>query len=529
MFLPRGDYRYYTTVSSLRKPATYRKKHVIVKEIAYTRDNPTEMGYNTSEVIDLAMYEGRLTDENIRTIFRDAGDFERRELHCDGFVLFAYAIDGLTSGGDIADSVFKPVCEVLRGGSMEALYRQAFHGAVYNAVVSQCRDLDDVAAKLVNGFCVVLFPEAGALAFEVKTSVKRGPSPPEVENTVKGSKDAFVEDMRTNTSVLRRHLRSPDLRLYQTVVGKRSRTNVTVVWMEGITNGDLVSRMKDRLSAIDIDGFLCASAVEEYVTGSRATAFPLMQYTERPDKFAQGLLDGRVGLLVDGLPLAYLAPADLGYLLDSPEDRSRDYVSASCIRVLRLAALMLSLLLPGFYIALAVFQQEMIPLPLLRSIIESKENVPFSTTMEVLGLLAAFELLQESGIHLPQAIGQSVSTIGGIVVGTAAVEAGLVSPAALIVVSIAGVCGFVLPNRDLAEAIRVWRFGIAVLGAAAGLFGVTVGFLILLIHLAGLTCLDVPYLAPFSEGKDAAILRWRLKFRKKRSEILKPEDGRNQK
>ncbi len=234
-------------------------------------------------------------------------------------------------------------------------------------------------------------------------------------------------------------------------------------------------------------------------------------------------------MLVDGLPLGYLAPADLGYLMESPEDRSRDYVSASCIRILRYCALILSLLLPGFYIALAAFQQEMIPLPLLRSIIESKENVPFSTTLEVLGLLIAFELLQESGIHLPQAVGQSVSTIGGIVVGTAAVEAGLVSPAALIVVSIAGVCGFVLPNRDLAEAVRVWRFGIAILGAAAGLFGVTVGFLILLIHLSGLTCLDVPYLAPFSEGENVGILRWRLKFKKFRNGRLHPLDERNQK
>ncbi len=470
-----------------------------------------------------------MTDAQIRAVFEDAEDFIARELRCGGFTLYAYAIDGLISGSEMSEYILKPISDNLHAGTVLELYDAALRGAVYNSVADACSDLGTVASKLVNGFCVVLFPGSGAIAFEIKTGTRRDPSPPEVENTVKGPKDAFVETIRINTSLIRRHLRTPDLRIYGTKVGQRSMTNVAVVWVKGITNEALVERMRDRLAAINIDGLLSPSAVEEYVTGSRATAFPLMQYTERADKFSQGLLDGRVGLLVDGLPLAYLAPADLGYLMDSPEDRSRDYVSASGVRVLRYCALIVSLLLPGFYIAMAAFHQEMIPLPLLRSMIESKANVPFSTALEVLGLLIAFELLQESGIHLPQAVGQSVSIIGGIVVGTAAVEASLISPAALIAVSIAGVCGFALPNRDLAEAVRVWRFAIALLGAAAGLFGVTAGLLLLLIHLSGLTCLEVPYLAPFSEGTDTGLLRLRLKFQKLRSIRLRPKDERNQK
>lgn len=470
------------------------------------------------------MYTGKLTDENISHIFRDAADFMRRELRCGEHTLYAYAIDGLIASAYASDYIFKPITQHLVGSTMPELYENALTGMIYNNVAKPCSDLDTAALLLVNGFCVVLFPEAGALAFEVRTPDKRGTSAPEVENTVKGAKDAFVETIRSNTSYVRRHLRSPDLRLYETQVGRRTLTNVSILWLDGITDPALVEKMKERIQSIDVDGLQTPSSVEEYVTGSRATAFPLLQYTERSDRFCQGLLDGRVGLLVDGLPLGYLAPVDLMYLMESPEDLGRDFVGASAIRILRYLALLASLLLPGIYIALAVFHQAIIPLPMLLSMIESKQTVPFSTTAEVLGLLIAFELLQESGIHLPQAIGQSVSVVGGIVVGSAAVEAGIISPLPLIAVSIAGICGFVLPNRDLANAVRIWRFGIAVLSAVGGIYGTLGGAVILLIHLLNLRSLDIPYLA-----RTGKILRKRLVKEKYRSKQLKPLDERNQK
>lgn len=452
-----------------------------------------------------------MTDQEICAIFNGAGDFVRRELNCGGLTVYAYFIDGLTAGGEIAEYVFKPLYENT-AEDMAAFYQQALAGSVYSATAAACTDAADAARKLVNGFCVVLFPEVGAIAYEVKTPVRRSPAPPQVENTVKGAKDAFVESMRVNTSLLRRHLRSPDLRLYQTTVGKRTLTNVTVLYMEGVTDPTLVEQMKRRLDTINIDGFLSPAAVEEFVTGSRATAFPLLQYTERTDRFCHGLLDGRVGLLVDGLPLGYLAPVDLHYFMESPEDRSRDYISASAVRILRWIALLTGLFLPGLYIALTGFHPALIPQVMRDTILISREAVPFSAAVEVLGLLIAFELLQESGIHLPQAIGQSVSIIGGIVMGTAAVEAGLISSMALICVSIAGICGFVQPNRDLATACRVWRFLIAAVSAMAGLLGTAAAAAALLIHLARLRSMGAPYLRI-----RGSLLRNRLKYQREKS------------
>lgn len=442
-------------------------------------------------------YPGELCDENILRIFEGAADLSRRILQCEGYTLYAYAIDGLTSGGDTSDYVIKPITEHLQGEDMQKLYRSALEGAIYNAVADACPDLDTVAMKLVNGFCVILFPGAGAIAFEVKTGEKRSIAPPEVENTVKGAKDAFVETVRTNTSLIRRHLRSPELRLYETTMGRQSLTNVTVVYLDGITDMVLVERMKKRLHEIKADGVVVPSAVEELVSGSRATPFPLLQYTERTDRFCQGILDGRIGLLVDGIPLGYLLPVDVGMMMNSGEDHSRGYLAASALRVLRYLALFIDLLIPALYVAMTVHHWSLVPPGLAQVIRQGRSNVPFSPIWETLGLLVAFELLQESGIQLPQSIGQAVSIIGGIVVGTAGVEAGLISSVALIAVSMAGVCGFVLPNRDFADAIRLWRFLLAALAAAAGLWGIGIGIVILVIQLAKLRSLGVLYLKMF--------------------------------
>ena len=473
-------------------------------------------------------YAVPLTAAAIAAVFRDAADLTARKISVGGKHAMLFFLDGLTSGGEIALNVLRPLSE-LPPMSRQKLFSACLHGAVYNATAERCDTVDDVCQKLVNGCCVLVFSTPPAVSYEVKTGEKRAPAPPDVESTVKGAKDAFTESLRTNTSLIRRHLRLPELQISQTVIGRKSGTNVAVVSVRGLTDPKLAEGIRARFDALDIDGLITPAAAEEFLTGSRRTAFPMIQFTERPDRFAQSLLDGQAGVLIDGLPLGYLLPVNVGLLMTAAEDRGSGYVLASCVRVVRYLALLVSLLLPALYIAMAEFHPAMIPTKLLSSIIESKQNVPFSTVIEVLGLLIAFELLQEAGLHLPKSVGHTVSIVGGLVVGSAAVDAKLISPAALIVASVAGICGYAVPEQDFTGAIRVWRFMLAVCAALAGLYGVTVGVFVLLVHLGELNSCGKPYLAPFSAiTADGALLRRRFVTQKLRNPFLRPQDRRNQ-
>ena len=435
------------------------------------------------------------------TRFAGAADFSVRTLQIAGLPCTLCFLDGMVSGSEIGELVIRPLERLSWQLRPTLLLTRILTGGAETAVALRCRDADDAEAKLLAGFCLLFVPEAGAVAFETKSGEKRGPSEPEVESTTRGPKDAFTETARTNTALLRRHLRTARLRLWETSVGRESRTGVSLLWLDGLTDPETVRRMQSRLSSIDTEDLLTPAAVEHVLPGKRRTAFPLLQYTERTDKFAAGLLAGRVGLFVDGLPVGYLAPVNLGYLMEAAEDKDTDFLSAHFLKLLRLIALACALLLPALYVAMAEYHQEMLPTPLLEAIIESKRKVPFPTVLEILGLLAAFELLQEAGLSAPKAISQPVSIIGGLVVGTAAVEANLISPAALILVAAAGICGFALPGKSFADAIRLCRFALTVCAALAGLWGLSFGLLALLVHLSGLESFDRAYLAPFSELK----------------------------
>lgn len=483
---------------------------------------------------------GPLTPDNIRRVFANCVDFEEREVLLGGDPAkktLLFTIGGMVRNERLNDYVLRPVAnsEEIRGATLDQAFSIMLQGAVYNRG-AQARDtMDQVIFDLINGSAVFAFPDRELmLSFSVATEEKRSVSQPENEPALKSARDSFVESVRTNTSLVRRRLRAPELKIREEIVGRQTLTPVDILYIQGIADPELVKTTLERVRAIDIDALLATGNLEEYVVDEARTPFPLMAYTERPDRFCNGLVAGRVGIIIDGIPLGYLLPGTVGQFFRAGEDRTRNWMAATFVTLLRYLCMLAGLFLPAVYVAAVNFHPEMIPVRLAQSIAMAKVDVPFSTVFEVLILLLAFEIVQEAGLRLPSSIGQTVSILGGLVVGTAAVEAKIVSPAVLIVVAVAGIAGYTTPSQEFSAALRIWRFGLAVAASLGGLAGVTLAACALVHHLASLESFGVPYLTPFADGKSGrylgnGIIRWPLPWVKFREAGLRTLNRRKQK
>ena len=448
-----------------------------------------------------------LTADNLKAVFSDCADFKTRWVYLCGDSarpLTLCYIEGMAKTERFNDYIMKPLSEEKRLSAVPERDLPALlvHGGIYTAGVSESASMDEAASALINGSCA-LFLGKICLLIPVPTEEKRSIVPPDNEPALKGSRDSFVESLRTNTSLVRRRLRAPELKVKEQIVGRQTLTPVDVVYLEGIADPDVVGRLEARLDDMDVDGVESAGDLEEYLVHGSRTPFPLMVTTQRPDRFCRGLLEGRVGLLADGLPIGWLMPGTLEQFFRTGQDRAYHWMVVSVLRLLRYLCALTSLFLPGLYIALVTFHPEAIPAKLSLSIAAAKQEVPFSTIFEVLTMLLAFEVVQEAGLRFPGPVGATVSILGGLVVGNAAVEAHIVSPAVLIAVAIAGVAGYTAPSQELSNALRLWRFLLAVSASLGGLFGLTACCGALILHLAGLETFGVPYLAPFTAGDKA--------------------------
>ena len=479
-----------------------------------------------------------LDPESLKAVFSGCGDLILRPVRlggAEGTLRCALCcLDGLVDAEAVGGEVLRPLTESERFGGVGETGRAVAlleEGLAYFHSVRVRHSLDEVTEDLLCGWCALIF-DGVAVTFETRKPQGRGIEKSEMEKAVKGAKDAFSESFRLNTALLRQRIRSTELKLEELTVGRRTRTKVALVHIEGLTNRAVVEELRRRLEAIDVDGVLTTGSLEEYLL-PRTSPFPQISVTERPDRFARELLEGRAGVLADGLPLGFLMQGTLAEQVKVTEDSAGHWLLTSLLTLLRYAAMLLSVLLPAVYVAVTVYHQEMLPTKLMLSIIRTRQDVPFSTAAETLGMLLAFERLQEAGLRLPKSVGETVSIIGALIVGQSAVEAKVISPIVVIVVALAGICGYTTPNQDLAAALRLCRLGSVLLGLALGLAGVAAGSILLLYYLCTLESFGTAYLAPFCDGGAGAVLRALLRLplplTKERPEDLHPEDVRNQK
>ena len=476
---------------------------------------------------------GELSLERLKEVFSHCADFVCREVAVGETTIYIGYLVGMVKSERLNDYVIRPILSGIFEGRVDLTALK--ERILWAGTVQERSKLDAVVQDIIVGGCA-LFLEGHktVLTVPVPTEDRRSVGQPDNEPALKGSRESFTETMRVNTAMLRRHLRAPELQIEEHIVGRQSLTPVDVVYLRGIADDEVVRKISRRLDEMDLDGLEAAGNLEEYLVDGVVSPFPRLCYTQRPDRLCQSLLEGRVGILVEGIPLAWWGPATLDEFFTTGQDRAYHWTVASCLRLLRYLCAVVSVLLPGLYTALVTFHPEAIPARLALSIVAAKQEVPFSTIFEVLILLLAFEVVQEAGLRLPGPIGSTVSILGGLVVGNAAVEAHIVSPAVLIVVAVAGIAGYTQPSQDFGNALRLWRFLLSVLGSVGGIFGLSAGLAALIYHLATLDSFGVPYLASFTNGAGAprghpSLIRLPLPWMKWRQATPVGKNRRNQK
>ncbi|HHY92157.1 MAG TPA: spore germination protein [Firmicutes bacterium] len=355
-----------------------------------------------------------------------------------------------------------------------------------------------------------------------------GVQEPTIEAVVRGPREGFSESLRTNVSLLRRRIKDPDLVVEMLTVGDRTQTDVALVYIKDLANVKLVKEIKGRIEKLRTDAILESGYIEQMLQDRSLTVFPQMQGTERPDKVAAGILEGRVAIIVDGTPFVLLAPAVWAQFFQSPEDFYERAQIGTFIRFIRLVAMASSLLLPSTYIALASFHPEMLPTSLALALAAARTGVPFSLLTETLLMEIAVEIVREASVRLPGPVGPTVGIVGGLILGEASVRAGIVSPLTVIIVAITAIGSFATPSYSSAIALRLLRFPFMFLAASFGLIGISAGLILLTIHVASLESIGVPYLAPYApfhlEAQGDAIPRRSWPYLKERPTFLKPQD-----
>ncbi|WP_420833072.1 spore germination protein [Shimazuella soli] len=375
--------------------------------------------------------------------------------------------------------------------------------------VSQIENFEELFTFMLSGEVIFLM-QGSKKGYRVSLKSWKDRGVPEAEGVVRGPRETFSETMRTNTALLRRKINNPRLRLEGKTIGKITKTQLSIMFIDGLVDDNVLNEVRKRLDRIDIDGILESGYIEELIQDEVYSPFPTIHHTEKPDVVAAALLEGRVAIIVDGTPIVLIVPALFNQFFQAAEDYYERSLISSLIRILRFICLFISLLAPAVYIAVTTFHQEMLPTPLLVNLMVQREAVPFPAFVEAFMMELMFEILREAGVRLPKAVGQTVSFVGALVVGQAAVEAGIVSAGMVIVVAITAISSFVIPAYNMSIALRILRFILMMIAAGFGLYGVMLGIIVIVLHLCSIRSFGIPYMTPYgpyisSEFKDSVV------------------------
>ncbi|HHY73239.1 MAG TPA: spore germination protein [Bacillus bacterium] len=439
--------------------------------------------------------------QSLKSVYKDCSDviFRSFTINNKTKAILIY-IDGLVNTEEIDQSVLFPLMQ--QSYKDEAIFKGILEQKLPVSSISEVKTMAEVIEQISTGNPTIFIDKQSVgISLGLAKWEKRAIEEPSAEPVVRGPREGFSETITVNTALLRRKVKSPKLKLKSMKIGRYSQTQVIIAYIEGLADPTLIEEVESRLQRIDIDAVLESGYIEEFIEDHPFSPFPQVLNTERPDVATANLLEGRVAILVDGTPFSIIVPTTLYSLLQSAEDYYQRFLIGTLIRWLRYGFLLIALLLPSIYIAILTFHQEMIPTTLLLSMAKSREEIPFPALIEALLMEITFEALREAGIRLPKQVGAAVSIVGALVIGQAAVSAGLVSAPMVMVVAVTGIASFTIPRYNTAIAIRMIRFPIMFLAGTLGLLGIMLGIISIIVHLCSIRSFGVPYLSPLGPMK----------------------------
>jgi spore germination protein KA len=437
--------------------------------------------------------------DRIKAEFGKSSDVTIRNVKvCSHKAALVY-IDGLVDTVSISDFLIEPFMEQAFIPEQQDIFQYLLDKAVALGSVQSIDNWNQVYDFILSGNTIIFIDGCNkAISAETKGWEKRSITEPTTQLSIRGPKDAFTETLRTNTALIRRRLKSPNLWLEPMKIGSVTQTDIAIMYLKGVANDKIVNELKERLKRINIDSILDSGYIEQLIEDQTWTTFPTTFHTERPDVVSSHLLEGRIAIVVDGSPFVLTAPALFVQFFQAPDDYYSRFDISTGIRLLRIISFLIAIIGPATYIAATTFHQEMIPTTMAIAIAAQRENVPFPAFVEALIMEITFEILREAGLRLPRAVGQAVSIVGALVIGQAAVQAGFVSPVMVIVVSVTAIANFSTPIFAMAIAARLIRFVLMGLATMLGFYGMMLGLMFMAIHLCSLRSFGIPYMMPLA-------------------------------